>query len=249
MDAIKYCIAQALTEITNRDIICNLIRTALDTGTEGKIPIELDVDFSPRKNTWLKVLREMYGRKVCLSSHNPQVDLQALDKNWFILTVPWNFRRSLNRILPSADSVVEDKTRTIPLSRLTATQQKFLMEGKKKADEIAEAAGLKSYPVKVFVDNEKKDSTGLFNWTQRGYYLNGYAGVCVQTIREQDMGELVGILLHEYTHGSCGHTDRTREFENDLTEVVASLGLALLAERAKNKKFGLNYGIIRDLTS
>ena len=246
---IKNCVAEALSYTTNEDIISNLLRTAVITAGKGTTPTEFDVMFTPRKNTWLKVLKSLFGTKVCLSSHNPQVDLAAIEKNWKVLELPWNFWYSLQRILPKSESVIKDTKRIVPFSRLTAEQKEFFNKGKGIADELAGEAGLKPYPVKIFVDKEKKDDTRLFNFDQTGYYLNGVAGVCHETIKNRDLGKFVGTLLHEYTHGNCGHDDNSRDFENDLTDVISSLGLALITEKRKAKRVGLNYGLKRDLTS
>ena len=244
---IKNCIAEALSYTTNVGIISNLMKTAVATA-DGKTYIEFDVMFTPRKNTWLKVIRELYGTKVCLSSHSPKVDLAATEKNWKVLELPWNFWYSLQRILPKSEAVIKDTKRIVPFSRLTAEQKEFFKKGKGIADELAGEAGLKAYPVKIFVDKEKKDNTRLFNFDQTGFYLNGVAGICHQTIKDKDLGTFVGTLMHEYTHGSCGHGDNSRDFENDLTDVISSLGLALITEKRKAKRVGLNYGLKRNLT-
>lgn len=244
---IKDCVAEALSYTANEDIISNLLRTAVVTAGKGATPTEFDVIFSPRKNTWLRVIKRMYGTRVCISSYNPKADLMAIEKNWTVLELPWNFSYSLQRILLKSESVIKDKKRIVPFNSLTAEQKEFFNKGKKIADEIAGEAGLKSYPVKIFIDREKKDATRLFNFNDAGYYLNGVAGVCHETVKELNMGKFVGTLLHEYVHGSCGHGDNSRDFENDLTDVIASLGLALITEK-RAKRVGLNYGLKRDLT-
>jgi len=246
---IKNCIAEALSYTTNREVISNLLTTAKALADKGTTPAEFDVMFTPRKNTWLKIIKELFGRRVCLSSHNPQTDLTAVEKNWVVLQLPWNFWYSLQRILPKADVVIKDTKRIVPFSRLTASQKEFFKRGKGIADEIAGEAGLKPYPVKIFVDKEKKDETRLFNFDQTGYYVDGVAGVCLETIQNEDLGKMVGTLMHEYVHGNCGHSDNSRDFENDLTDVIASLGLALVTEKRKAKRVGLNYGLKQDLTS
>jgi len=239
---IKNCIATALSCTTNISII-NHILVMANKETGAITPAEFDVTFSPRKNTWLKVIKELYGNKVCLSCHDPKINLTAMEKNWAVLELPWNLWYSLQRIMPLSSEVIKDKKRIIPFNKLTVSQQEFFNRGKRISDEIAGEAGLKTYPVKIFVDMEKKNETRLFNFDQTGFFVDGVAGVCHQTIKDLDMGKFVGTLLHEYVHGSCGHTDHTREFENDLTDVIASLGLSLMIERSKAKNVGLNYGL------
>jgi hypothetical protein len=90
---------------------------------------------------------------------------------------------------------------------------------------------------------EKKDDTRLWNYEQTGYYQDGVAGVCFETIEREDMGKFVGTLMHEYVHGTCGHGDNSRDFENDLTNVISSLGLALITAKRARRPQGLNYSI------
>jgi hypothetical protein len=248
--AIKSAVAKALSATYSRDIIRNLLTIGSRKAEDGKTPAEFDVMFTPNRNTWRSVVREMYGTKVCRSSGNPKVDLAAIEKNWVVLALPWSFNYSLKNILPDATQVLKDNKKIVPLSRLSASDREFFDKGKRIADEIAGEAGLKVYPVKIFIDNEKKNEARLFNFNQTGYYLNGVAGICLETIKSHDIGKMVGTLMHEYTHGTCGHEDNSRDFENDLTDIVASLGLALINERAKAKQNrGLNYAIKTNLTT
>lgn len=243
---VKSCIAAALSWTTNTDIIRNLLVTAANGG-ENNVT-EFDVMFTPRKNTWLKVIRALYGNKVCVSSLDPAIDLQAVEKNWYLLVLPWDFRWSLKSILPDASEVLKDKKRIVPFSRLTAEQKEFFEKGKRIAGAIAADAGLMCYPVKIFVDEETKNEKRLFDFSQTGYWKDGVAGVCLQTIKELDLGKFVGTLLHEFIHGNGGNRDNSRDFENDLTDVIATLGLALWTNRQKERRIGLDYNIVKRTT-
>uniref|UniRef100_A0A6M3LND6 ATP-binding protein n=1 Tax=viral metagenome TaxID=1070528 RepID=A0A6M3LND6_9ZZZZ len=248
ISSIKNAIGRALSTTMNREVIATLLRTAKSKADDGKSPSEFEVTFTPRSGTWRKVIKEEFGTKVCLSSRNPAIDLAAMEKNWTVLAFPWSFAYALRYLLPAAGSVIKDNHKIVPLSRLSATDKKFFLEGKSIAEEIAGEAGLKTYPVKIFVDMEKKNEARLFNFNQTGYYLNGVAGVALESVKEHDLPKFVGTLLHEYTHGSCGHDDNSRDFENDLTDVIATLGVALIVEKRKaNQKRGLDYGIRKTL--
>ncbi len=242
ISAIKSAVGKALSTTTNRAIIHNLLILG-GNKPAGKMPAEFDVSFIPRRNTWLKEIKETFGTKVCLSSNNAKTDLAAEEKNWRVLAYPWSFAWSLKSLLPEAGDVLKDNKRIVPMSKLSASQKRFVHEGKSIADEIAGEAGLKSYPVKIFIDMEKKDDTRLWNYEQTGYYQDGVAGVCFETIEREDMGKFVGTLMHEYVHGTCGHGDNSRDFENDLTNVISSLGLALITAKRARRPQGLNYGI------
>jgi len=243
ISAIKTAVGKALSTTTNRAIIKNLLVSGNCKPNNGKIPAEFDTSFLPRRNTWLKVIKETFGTKVCLSSNDAKTDLTAEEKNWTVLEFPWSFRWSLKSLLPEAGEVIKDNKKIVPMSKLTASEKRFVHEGKRIADEIAGEAGLKVYPVKIFIDMEKKDEARLFNYDQTGYYQSGVAGVCYDTVQREDMGKFVGTLMHEYVHGSCGHGDNSRDFENDLTNVISSLGLALINAKRTRRPQGLNYGI------
>ncbi len=241
--AIKNAVAKALSSTTNRTVIRQMLITGNSKAENGKTPTEFDVTFTPRRNTWLKVIKENFGTKTCLSSRDPKTDLAALEKNWTVLALPYSFSYSLKGLIPSADEVLKDNKKIVPLSRLSAGDKEFFLKGKEIADEIAGEAGLKVYPVKIFVDMEKKNEARLFNFNQTGYYLDGIAGICLETIQSRDLSKFVGTLMHEYTHGSCGHSDNSRDFENDLTDVISSLGLAFINTKRARRTQGLNYGI------
>lgn len=234
---IKRIISHTLSTTTNREIIANILKTAIDKEWET-MPIEFDVAIYPRKITWRRVIKELFGSRVCVSSHNAQIDLSAIEKNWVVLNFPWSLWYGLTAILPQADKVIKDTKRIIPLNKLSTSEREFFNRGKKIAEEIATEAGLKVYPVKVFIDTVHKEGTKTFMFNQTGYYISGTAGVCYQTIKEGNLGEFIGILLHEFVHGTCGHPDNTRSFENDLTDVIASLGLAWYTEKHNKIKIG-----------
>ncbi|HTZ67386.1 MAG TPA: ATP-binding protein [Roseiarcus sp.] len=60
-------------------------------------------------------------------------------------------------------------------------------------------------------------------------------------IRRDQLGSLrkfAGVLLHEVAHARGGHDDVTREFENDLTDLLGQTAAAAMSERARPEKRG-----------
>lgn len=197
--------------------------------------VEYNVNFSPRKMMWKRAITEMFGGKVCLSSNNPTIDLRALERHWYVLELPYDLAYSLHWILPNAQSVIKDKMRIIPITRLSAEEKKFFNQAKSFAEEVAGEAGLNVYPLKIFVNPEQKE--------QRGFYRNGIAGICYETIQHLDLSGAIRTIIHEYTHGTSGEDDNSREFENALGDVIATLALKLITE----KRTGLKKWTLVDL--
>jgi len=223
--AIKEQIGNVLSGTGNLNVIRKILVEAVNRVKKhtSDSAVEYNVMFSPRKGMWRKAIADMYGDKVCLSSNNPAIDLRALERHWYVLELPYDLSYSLKWCLPNATEVVKDKKRIIPFNRLTAEQKKFFNQAKAYADEIAGEVGLNVYPLKVFIDNEHKDELGT--------YQNGIAGICYETIQAQDLSGAVRTIIHEYTHGTSHESDNSRGFENALGDVIASLGLKLIAEK------------------
>jgi hypothetical protein len=217
--AVCSCVADAMSYITNQHLIRRLIKEGQNEGSEKKA--EFGVSFTPRRNSWKRAFRELHGARVCLSSHIPKVDLRASEKNWVVLDFQWSFWNSLRHILPSASDVVKDKLKHIPINKLEAEDRKFLNEVVCETERLAQSLGLKTYPVKVFVDTEDRGNGARFK--QEGYFGGGVVGISLDTVKEKDTQKTQGILVHEYVHGTGNNSDNTREFENDLTNVIATL--------------------------
>ena len=228
--AVKRCIGDTLSGTGNLSVIRKILRAAVDKvkNHTSEAAVEYNVNFSPRKMMWKRAITEMFGVKVCLSSNNPETNLRALEKHWYVLELPYDLAYSLHWILPNATDVIKDRKRIIPFNRLTADEKKFFLKAKGFADEIAGEVGLNIYPLKIFVDKDNKE--------ELGYYQNGIAGICYETIQNQDLSGAMRTIIHEYTHGTSRQSDNSRGFENALGDIIASLALKLIAEKRNGMK-------------
>ncbi len=228
--AIKRAIGDTLSGTGNLTVIKKILHRAVGkvANHTSEAALEYNVNFSPRKMMWKRAITELFGDKVCLSSNNPKIDLRALEKHWYVLELPYDLAYSLHWILPNASEVIKDKMRIIPFNRLTADQKKFYLKAKEYADTIAGDVGLNVYPLKIFVNPEQPE--------HRGFYRNGVAGICYDTILGEDLSGAIRTIIHEYTHGTSGEEDNSRGFENALGDVIASLAIKLIAEKKSGMK-------------
>jgi hypothetical protein len=235
-DAICTQISRTISELTNKEIIITLLKEAVHNDSSK---IEFSVNFLPKPTQWRTCIKLLFGNRVCLSS-TPTSDLAALENNWYVLKVPFSFSNSLSCMLQTSFMVTRKEKKMIPVKALSEEAKSLLYKGKEIADEMAREAGLDTFPIKVFQDTLPKEAR-FYDW--RGYYCNGTVGISIDLLNAGGLSEIVKTLLHEYVHGTNGNSDNTRAFENDLCDVMASLALALVAERSKNH-YKLNYTLI-----
>jgi len=241
-DAVRGQVEATLSNLTNQYLIEKLLKSAV--GNSDSSFIEFNVNFNPRRNVWLRVIRECFGDRVCLSS-NPKDDLRATEDNWSVLKVPLNFCFSLDFILPYSTKVGGKDKKIIPQKDLSISEKTLLARGKAIADEVAKEVGLDTFPIKIFEDTISQDIK-RFDW--RGYYHNGTVGVAWELLKTGSISDVVKTILHEYIHGTNGHEDNSRAFENDLCDVIATLALTWIAEKNNKARWsGLNYAL-RDMS-
>ena len=234
-EAIKKGIASVLSNISNKYIIQTIVRTAVDDDRSRQNAVEFSVNFAPKQLAWRRAVKELYGDKICLGTGETRIDIRAEERDYTVLHLPWALARSMDRLFPSAREVVREKRRIVPMNRLLAAERTFFQTAKDLADEIANEAFLTIYPLRVFIDKE--------NPMETGYYADGIAGICYETIHNQDLSGAVRTILHEYTHGTSGEADNTRSFESALCDVITSLGMKLITE----KKSGMKRWTLKDL--
>ena len=234
-EAIKKGIASVLSNVSNQYIIQTIVRTAVDDDRSRQNAVEFSVNFAPKQLAWRRAVKELYGDKICLGIGETRIDIRAEERDYMVLHLPWALARSMDRLFPSAREVVREKRRIVPMNRLLAAERTFFQQAKDLADEIANEAFLTIYPLRVFIDKE--------NPMETGYYSDGIAGICYETIHNQDLSGAVRTILHEYTHGTSGEADNTRSFESALCDVITSLGMKLITE----KKSGMKRWTLKDL--
>lgn len=219
VDAVR----RALETTTNRGIISRI----LIAGASGE-PIDAvetgHTLYIKYPSAWKATIKEAMGTKVCLAEYSPS-DLVAAEQNWEVLQLPYSLRYSLERsgVLKFSSSVINNgkEKEYILLRDLSPKQRESLREGKKVAEWLANMAGLRTYPIKIFQDLSRNEGTRR-NVTL-GCFNNGTVELEVGLLNYKET--MIGVALHEYAHGTSGAQDHTREFENCLTSVIAKLGL------------------------
>lgn len=232
-------IITAITETVAAVSDKGIIATILKAGTGGGNEVELTELFMPQcPKKWKAVINDLWGKKVCLAN-NPVSDQNAVFSNWIVLMLPWGLKWSLYGIIPDSNDVVSrfKRQKNIPFKNLKGEHLETLMEGRKIANWLAKEAGLKTYPIKIFKNLCKDEGTKM--WNTSGTFLEkrnlagGEVGLEISILENGDVAHVVGVLLHEYTHGTEEADDGTVAFENGLTNVIATLGV-----KYYNKKFG-----------
>ena len=250
--SIREAIATALTCTKTKEIMETLLTEGIEFEQSGggKIPIEYDVMFSPSQE-WRTVIHKLYGKRVCLSCGDPSVDLAALERNWVVLMLPWGLLRSLGRFIEySTDVINKDIKKPIPLSKLKAGEKRFFERASSLATMIASEACLNTYPIKIF-SNPPIDGIKIFEDEGYADHAAGIIAVSYSIIQEQDYRRFIGTAIHEYAHMNGRHTDNTRAFENDLTDIIADLGLTIVLnkEKARIPYGGLNMNLLKERDS
>jgi len=224
-------IQDTMAHITNPD----LMREVLLAGArdEPKGAIEFTQEFStsyPYK--WKAAIKDIWGDKVCLAD-NSAYDQLATENNWKVLSLPWGLKWTLRHILPNSKDVFNKgkKKQYILQKDLTPDDKEILKEGKEIAGWLAKEVGLETFPIKIFRDLQRQEGTKQF--TTHGQFVGGTVELEIELLKRQDITKLVGTTLHEYTHGTTGSPDTTRDFENHLTDLIATLGIKCYMQAKK----------------
>ncbi len=242
-DQLNQQIGGALSATTNLSVIERLVQNGyIQPGKTGAYNsmAEYNIYFSPKMTAWRKVIYNSYGKRVVLSSHNPKLDLRALEDNWKVLDFPYSLWSSLSRILPKVEDVLNKKTtKLISQEELTQAERDTLKEAKTLADNIADEAGIKTYPVRIF---EVLIEETYFH--QSGEARNSYVMLRREDLKKE-ISHIVHTLLHEYAHKVRGSDDNTREFECDLGDIITTLGIKLI--EARKNRFGVDGLFTQDM--
>ena len=162
-----------------------------------------------------------------MPSYNTESTLIAEDSNLKVLkNIPDTLRRFLEGIkFPKAEEAVREKAAqekretAIPRNQLT-TEERAVLD---KIDTMVAAEFGTSMPQKIKIvacldETEGSFRTyGMYDRTKDIVYL------IRALLRADSMAWAYGVAHHEFTHRKGGHSDRTREFENDLSNAVGDL--------------------------
>ena len=228
--ALEQSVRDALAHLSTGPIIARLLAVASRYEPVSKDyhyqqsllgNLEFSVEFAPNKKIWRRVIKDVFGRKVCLAEGNHSDDL-ALEAGWQVLTLPPNLQKSLREVLRSSGSVITlPRHKEVHYERLPDKSKENLKQAQAVANSIAAHIDLDAYPIHVFRSGDD---------TIAGHFNPRTKTVAVGTNilgPNFDLKTAVRVILHEYTHG-LGHHDRTREFESDLDSRMTQAGLLLL---------------------
>lgn len=179
------------------------------------------------KDKWKSVLKKKYP-KYCLPSYTEH-DLAAKDKGYNLLVGFTNsqlsiftqvgFENSSSIIILKGDESYVDKR--FDTKTLTETQKNKYKTAIKKFKKLyGKEAASKIEVVESFNGNNVgPDTIGLYvPKTDKIYVLS-----VLITSSSYSLSELIGTLIHEHRHRVSGASDRTREFENDLTNELGRI--------------------------
>lgn len=220
-------ILSMLSETKNMDIIKKVISRIDNDTVEGKAVFEAGYMMgSTAKKRWKKAAMELYPDSCLPSEYNTENTLVAQDSNITVLRgLPASKERLLNIIgFPRAEEAVKiqiakkKRETIIPISKFNEAERKqydILM------DMVASEFG-KTLPTKVKVVACLDENEGSF--TTLGRYDSVTDTVyIIKGLLSYPLSSALGVVDHEFEHRKGGHSDRTREFENDLTERIGVL--------------------------
>lgn len=219
-------VCSAICECKNEEFIQNVLENIRDDLAEGRAITNAYAKFNtPIAKKWKKKALEVYPDS-CLPSYNAEETLIAQDNNLHILNrIPNSLRSILEKIgFPVAMAAVREKmamekrSRAIPLNELTP-EERVMYD--RMTSVIAAEYG-KSMPSKIKIVACLDDTPGQF-LTLGEYQPTTDNILLIRRLLSMPIDKLLGVACHEFEHRTHGHHDRTREFENDLTDKIGGL--------------------------
>lgn len=219
--AIESAISSVLGKTKNAQVIDRLLRRFF----QGKHVAEFDSSVYPDSyQTWKDALARTKGSKICLASNSEETNDLASDLGYEVLrNLPWGLEGLFARIgVPKASELVA-KIEPKPL-----TEEQLELDELRywhKAREIALTAAQflpKLVPLiteaVVFEDR---------NQALEGIVLPGDTVGVNRTVLRNLPYFIAGVILHEAIHILSDQRDKTRGFENQLTDLIGLLAAKL----------------------
>lgn len=176
-----------------------------------------------KKKRWKKVALEVF-EKCCLPNDNAEINLVAKDCGYKVLV---NILTSISNILsyigfPTSKEVVnlrgdEDEVRRVIDKKQLTSEEKEVWERIEKilVVEYGETILSKIEICEEFVNSSEETQTlGLYSPKHNKCY------VLRSLVCKNRFAELLGVIAHEIIHMETGYHDRTRDFENALTNLI-----------------------------
>jgi len=216
-------IAYIIGKITNTKLITKFLKNIFD---ENNLYFEGDVGYDviiheENKENWRKSLFSIFGEKICLQS-TPINDLEASNLGYTVIKPQYtsfnHFLRNLN--IKNSGEVVRIDIGNYKVSEFNETNQKTLLDIY-NAILFLGFIELPEFDDIVIVDeiyeNNEREIYGLWVPSENKILLK-------RILFEMDNFVLLkGVLVHEIVHKNTGYSDRTREFELKLTEIIGEL--------------------------
>lgn len=178
------------------------------------------------KKKWQKIMKEIY-ENCCLPLGNAEINLVAKDRGLNVLMSISSVVRELLVYLgmPYADKAVKDGDAEYIEDKIVDI--KYLTDFERDRWSIVEKMVTKEYGEHIF---RKIEISKELSDPHEGYCLGMYSPATDKCYILRDLlsessplSRLLGVVSHEITHMETGYSDRTRDFENSLTDTIGCL--------------------------
>lgn len=224
IDPAREEIAKIISRVTNKEYINKFFECRKPFITEMTINIKLATSV---KRVWSDIAKEMF-HKSCIPCYN-EYDLAATDMGYNVLTnlssnqigilEQLNFPKS-NQVatLRGDEEVVKKRFNPKNLSEEGKKRWKRGLRLFKKL--YGEERSKKIELVKEFNHDVVSENTnGYYNPKNQGIYIDYW----LVDDKYVPFSQMMGVLIHEEIHHQSGASDRTREFENALSDELGRL--------------------------
>lgn len=218
-------VVKLINSITDKDVMKNILN-ALNSDKnilENQLGYELRIRKNKKK--WYTVAQDVF-KKCCLPDRNEEYNLVAQDEGFEVFYyLPTALKQVLVDIgFPTASSAIkllgdEGKVEdVIDVNELSeSAREKWLTAMKIILKEYGQ-----TYEDKILICGKVRESQG---GQTEGLYSKetDTCYIVKDVIENESLGYILGIVAHEICHRETGAFDRTRQFENFLTEIIGNL--------------------------
>ena len=229
MYGVKDICSNILGNTSSKDVIKTIL-----SSTWNKFELCLGSNYwkinSRRKKTWKNVAMEVYP-KSCLPVGNTETNLVAKDNGYKVLhQLPSEIISILQAIgFPTASMAAgevkgQDEIRVIKDSELSANGKKRLEMARMIVEELyGSSIAKKLYAGENFTDPDGGITLGIYS------PMLDKCLILRSVVESSPLYKLLGTAVHEACHKSTSTKDRTRDFENELTDCIGKLAEKFLS--------------------
>lgn len=222
-EKLSYQIIKLLGQVSDETIMKNILSIKSNSYFECLLGNSVYSILGKWKRRWKNVAMELYP-KHCLPSDNQEYNLIAKDSGYKLLSlIPDRISAILSYVgFPTAKDVIElrgdedevhkvinKKDFTNEEKEVWAIVENILVEeyGKSILNKIEICEGFIS-------SNDEQETRGLYSSKHDKCYI------LRKFVTKNTLSILLGIIAHEIVHMQTGYHDRTRDFENELTNII-----------------------------